>query len=72
MQNYFSDEWFEDWKHRNPDEHLWHFNDKSLNAFMDDMGYTKIAQSNIEDSIRKSDCEHPNILTGIFKKMKEI
>lgn len=63
-----SDEWFFSWKHRKPDEHLWHFNDKSLLAFMSRMGYSCINLSNIEDTIRNKKENESNILTGIFKK----
>jgi hypothetical protein len=63
-----SDEWFENWKHRREDEHLWHFNDNSLVNFMVEMGYELVNVSNVEDTIRKSINEDKNILTGIFKK----
>jgi hypothetical protein len=66
--HYFSDDWFFNWKHRREDEHLWHFNDKSLVNFMDEMGFEVIDISNIEDIIRKSNSENQNILTGIFRK----
>lgn len=66
----FSDEWFANWKHRREDEHIFHFNDKSLIAFMSDMGYEKISISNIEDIIRKGVDENANILTGIFKNKR--
>ena len=66
--HYFSDEWFAGWKHRKPDEHLWHFNLTSLTNFMDEIGFEKISSSNIEDSIRKPVDSNPNILTAIFKK----
>ena len=49
-----NDEWFESWKHRKPDEHLWHFNRDSLNKFMERMGYVMISSTNIEDTIRKN------------------
>ena len=66
--HYFSDEWFESWKHRRPNEHIWHFNEKSLIKFMDNQGYQVINITNIEDSIRKSAFDYQNILTGIFSK----
>jgi hypothetical protein len=66
--HYYSDEWFEDWKHRRPDEHLWHFNKKSLISFMNDVGYFCINTNNMEDCIRKSDFTYSNILTGCFKR----
>ena len=66
--HYFSDEWFKNWKHRRPDEHLWHFNEKSLEAFMKEMGYDLFDYSNVEDLIRTTSESYSNILTGIFKK----
>lgn len=67
--HYFSDEWFENWKHRRPDEHLWHFNPTSLQNFMKEMGFEVISTSNIEDLIRTTPFNYPNILTAIFKKL---
>jgi hypothetical protein len=66
----FSDEWFFNWKHRRPDEHLWHFNDKSIKLFFDEMGFDMISHSNIEDIVRKPVDSNSNILTCIFKKRK--
>ena len=66
--HYFRDEWFDTWKHRKPDEHLWHFNEASLNKFMDRMGYDTINTCNLEDITRKNNESYTNILTGIFKK----
>jgi len=67
--HYFDDEWFENWKHRKPDEHLWHFNKTSLEKFMTRMGYETINICNIEDITRKNYKNYTNILTGIFKKV---
>ena len=67
--HYKNDEWFENWKHRRPNEHLWHFNKESLCAFMKRMGYVLVTSSNIEDTIRKNNEEESNILTCIFKKL---
>ena len=64
----FSDEWFSNWKHRRPDEHLWHFDEKSIKNFFNEMGYEMIDHSNIEDLIRVSNEDYPNILTCILKK----
>lgn len=64
----FSDEWFFNWKHRKPDEHLFHFNKDSLIRFMDEMGYDMVNISNIEDVIRKPVDKNSNILSGVFKK----
>lgn len=65
--HYYSDEWFENWKHRRPDEHIFHFNENSLNEFMVECGFQKMSNSFVEDTIRKG--EEKNILTGIFKKL---
>jgi hypothetical protein len=67
--HYFSDEWFENWKHRRPNEHLWHFNEKSLINFMEEAGYKFISSCNLEDSVRLSQGPYPNILTAAFKKV---
>jgi len=66
----FSDQWFENWKHRRPDEHLWHFSENSINNFFIEMGFERVNFSNVEDLIRKSSDENPNILTCIFKNVK--
>lgn len=66
--HYKSDEWFDEWKHRKPNEHLWHFNSESLVRFMNRMGYKCISLSNVEDVIRKNKPDEDNILTGVFKK----
>lgn len=64
------DDWFLNWKHRRPDEHLHHFNDKSLTNFFESCGFQLVTLSNIEDTIRKSQQLEPNILTAIFKNTK--
>lgn len=67
--HYYNDEWFDMWKHRRPNEHLFHFNDESLDNFFSFYKYKKInSSSNIEDTIRKS-TETKNILTAIYKKL---
>ncbi len=64
----FSDEWFENWKHRKPNEHLWHFNLESLTNFMNDIGYKIISSKALEDTIRKPSTQNEdNILTAIFR-----
>lgn len=67
--HYFDDDWFDAWKHRKPDEHLWHFNDVSLQKFMTRMGYEVINICNLEDITRQNNQPYQNILTGIFKKL---
>jgi len=70
----FSDEWFLNWYHRRPNEHLWHFNKESLINHFSINGYTCIYTSNIEDIIRQNSSleGHPNILSCIFKKHDSI
>ncbi len=67
--HYFDDEWFDNWKHKKPDEHLWHFNKDSLKSFMSRMGYSLVNMCNLEDITRINNQEYTNILTGIFKKI---
>ena len=66
--HYSSDEWFRSWKHRKPNEHLWHFNEESLIKFFDVQGYSKINTSDFEDVVRKSKETYSNILSGVFLK----
>ena len=67
--HYPDDEWFRWWKHRRPDEHLHHFNDRSLIRFMRRHGYEITSwPCAIEDSIRGNLDGRPNIMTGIFHK----
>ena len=66
--HYFSDDWFENWKHRKPNEHIWHFNDESLQRFMKSQGYSTLHISNSEDCIRGEPLGYPSYLTAIFKK----
>lgn len=68
--HHFDDEWFDSWKHRRPNEHLWHFSDISLVKFMDSQGYNMLSLSNIEDAVRKTSLPYQNILTGVFAKRK--
>jgi hypothetical protein len=67
--HYFSDEWFSAWKHRKPNEHLWHFNPDSLKLFMGSLGFEMMGHCNIEDTIRKSNGDWQNILTATFKRI---
>ena len=67
--HYFSDEWFESWKHRKPNEHLWHFNEQSLQNFMTRMGYRTLNICNLEDVTRENNQPYQNILSGIFRKL---
>ena len=65
--HYDSDEWFKEWKHRRPDEHLWHFNLNSLVSFMGAAGFLLLDHGNVEDAIRGNLNGQPNILTACFK-----
>jgi hypothetical protein len=67
--NGFNDEWFTNWKHRKPDEHLYHFNEKSLENFMNRQGFKMINYTNLEDKIRIDKNLFPNILTACFQKI---
>ena len=60
---------FEKWKHRRPNEHIFHFNEKSLTNFMEECNFKLVSFSNIEDTIRKPIDANKNILTAIFKKI---
>ena len=68
--HYKSDEWFENWKHRRPNERLCHFDAQTLKTFMYRMGYVLVSSSNVEDTIRKNNKEESNILTCVFKKVR--
>jgi hypothetical protein len=67
--NGLDDEWFTNWKHRKPNEHIFHFDEKSLDTFMKRQGYTMLNYCNLEDNIRVDKNLTPNILTAIFKKI---
>lgn len=64
--HYYNDEWFTNWKHRRPNEHLHHFNETSLISFFQKHNYSCLNYSNIEDSIRQGSPK--NILTATFKR----
>ena len=64
----YGGEWFDNWKHRKPHEHLHHFNRESLEEFFVAMGYSLLAFSDIEDSVRIPVDNRQNILTAIFKR----
>lgn len=58
--------WFDEWKHRKPDEHLHHFDVPALAAFMASEGWTMIYEGNHEDVIRRPVDDRPNILSMAF------
>jgi len=67
--HYTSDEWFENWKHRRPNEHLWFFNQKSIHNFAISTGYKVLNYRNLEDVIRTSIGSLENILTFTLQKI---
>jgi hypothetical protein len=66
--------WFEnDYFHLKKNEHLHHFDQHSLVAFMDNMGWYCTAVGNLEDLVRHRESEPEwNILTCAFKRKEEI
>lgn len=66
--HYHSSEWFSSWKHRRPNEHLWFFDETSIFNFAKAIDYEVINFCNIEDSIRRSTNDDPNILTFTLKR----
>jgi hypothetical protein len=62
------DTWFINWKHRKPNEHIWHFNSMSLAKQMREYGFLQICTTSIEDVIRKG--KSPNTITSVFKKIR--
>jgi hypothetical protein len=63
-----NEQWFENWKHRRPGEHLWHFNSATLSSAFEGMGMKSIYCGNPEDEIRKPTDGLPNILTMVFAR----
>jgi len=70
----FNDEWFKNWYHLKPNEHLWHFNKDALLSFFKECGYECIYSSNYEDTVRVNNKSrnYPNILSCMFKKINNI
>jgi hypothetical protein len=66
--HFINKEWFWNWKHRRPDEHLWHFNIDSITSFFKTNGFDLVSSSNVEDIIRKPSDETSNILSCVFRK----
>ena len=63
------DAWFEDWRMRLPNEHLHHFDDKSLVRFLEHHGFECLNLNTFEDGIRLRPGESgPNVLSGLFQK----
>jgi hypothetical protein len=66
--HYHSSEWFDKWKHRRPNEHLWFFDEASIFKFANSIGYEVINFCNLEDSIRVPIDSDTNILTFTLKR----
>jgi len=65
-----ADDWFTTWKHRKPDEHLYHFSANALVETLENYGYELVGlPTNIEDATRKGDGVFENILTAAFRKL---
>jgi hypothetical protein len=62
-------QWMEEnYIHLKPDEHIRHFNEWSLRAFMQSYGWRMVAVSDHEDIVRKSKHGLKNILSAGFKR----
>jgi hypothetical protein len=64
--DYQSDEWFQNWFHRKPDQHIWNFSQQSITELFAYHGFEVVAVSYLEDVIRHTG---KDILTMIFKKI---
>jgi hypothetical protein len=64
----FRKDWFMEWKHRRPDEHLWFFNEKNIFDFAKSINYEIINYKCLEDVVRGPLNEKNNILTFTLKK----
>lgn len=60
---------FKNWKHRKPNEHIWHFNDESLIKKLLSYDFKCIYTGYDEDVVRVDPSLSPNILTCVFKKL---
>lgn len=62
------EQWFVDWKHRRPDEHLHHFSRPGLIKMLDSIGFKCLETTDAEDSIRGQYSPNvENILTATFQ-----
>ena len=59
---------FENWKHRKPNEHFHHFDQRGLTTLMNKADFDVIVCGSPEDEVRKNYGKLPNILTMIGKK----
>jgi hypothetical protein len=67
---YLGWEWFKNWKHRRPGEHLWHFTPDTLSNLFLGAGMRAVYVGNPEDDVRlpEPDAQGPNILTMVFRR----
>ncbi len=62
-------EWFMNWRHRRPGEHLWHWTATGLDWFFHALDYRDVMHSTFEDEYRPNPEQvEPNILTAIYRK----
>jgi len=60
-------EWFRDWKHRRPGEHLHHFSPSSLLLLMQSRGYAPVQCGQpIEDVLRRPANGYENTFTAVY------
>lgn len=64
----YATSWFENWKHRRPNEHLWFFDAQSMTRFADRIGASVVDMSFIEDVIRTPTDNRHNILSAVLRK----
>lgn len=63
------DAWFENWKHRRPNEHLHHFAEGPLIDTLREYGFNHLQSSHFEDAIRVCPDNEQNILTVAASKI---
>lgn len=68
FHEFLGTEWFENWKHRKPNEHFHHFDVHGIIGLLSDANCDILHVGNEEDQIRKSVDQWPNILTVIAKR----
>lgn len=66
--HFLSVEWFDNWKHRKPNEHIHHFDNITLPKMMAKYGWFPVSVSNHEDIVRVGEDSLPNILSMAFKR----
>ncbi len=61
-------DWFRQWKHRRPGEHIHHFYPDSLTRMLGHYGYRFVASQDLEDGIRRVRNGHENTFTAVYKR----